>query len=105
MFRAGARAWPAVAGLLILGVAWFAFAARVPPSTPEITSLAVLPISNAGADGDDVEFLAQGITESVIRRLSRLSKLRVIARDSVYRYAGQDVTARQVVAISVWRPF
>ncbi len=55
-----------------------------------IESIAVLPLASAAGD-DDAEFLADGITEALIMRLSRLSGLRVIARTSVFRYKGADV--------------
>jgi TolB-like protein/Tfp pilus assembly protein PilF len=55
-----------------------------------IDSIAVLPLSSAAGD-DDAEFLADGITEALIMRLSRLSGLRVIARTSAFRYKGPGV--------------
>jgi serine/threonine-protein kinase len=55
-----------------------------------IDSIAVLPLASAAGD-DDAEFLADGITEALIMRLSRLSGLRVIARTSAFRYKGPDV--------------
>ena len=55
-----------------------------------IDSIAVLPLASAAGDAD-AEFLADGITEALIMRLSRLSNLRVIARTSAFRYKGPDV--------------
>ena len=55
-----------------------------------IDSIAVLPLASASGDAD-AEFLADGITEALIMRLSRLSGLRVIARTSAFRYKGPDV--------------
>ncbi|HEX4439415.1 MAG TPA: protein kinase [Thermoanaerobaculia bacterium] len=55
-----------------------------------IDSIAVLPLASAAGD-DDAEFLADGITEALIMRLSRLSGLRVIARTSAFRYKGPGV--------------
>ena len=55
-----------------------------------IESLAVLPLANAGGDAE-AEYLSDGITETIISRLSRLSGLRVMSRSSVFRYKGKDV--------------
>jgi serine/threonine-protein kinase len=54
-----------------------------------IQSLAVLPFVTASQDPDTV-FLAEGIPESLIRNLSRLSQLRVMAWSTVARYRGKE---------------
>ncbi len=56
-----------------------------------IDSVAVLPLVN-GTQNAELDYLADGITEGVINHLSRLSRLRVMARSSVFRYrqAQQD---------------
>ena len=54
-----------------------------------IDSLAVLPFANERAD-PETEYLSDGITESLINRLSRLPNVRVISRASVFRYKGKD---------------
>jgi TolB-like protein/Tfp pilus assembly protein PilF len=48
----------------------------------KIASLAVLPLKNLSADSTQ-EYLADGITEALIGRLSRIHDLRVISRTSV----------------------
>jgi len=50
-------------------------------------SLAVLPFTNAGAD-PSIEYLVNGITESIINSLSQLGGLRVVPRSLVFRYQG-----------------
>ena len=56
---------------------------------PTIDSIAVLPFVNA--DGDpNVEYLSDGITESLIESISQLPKVSVIARSSVFRYKGRE---------------
>jgi serine/threonine protein kinase len=60
-----------------------------------IDSLAVLPLLNASAD-PEMEYLSDGITESIINALSQLPKLRVMARSIVFRYKGLDVDPQQV---------
>jgi DNA-binding winged helix-turn-helix (wHTH) protein/TolB-like protein len=62
-----------------------------------ITSLAVLPIVNE-TDDPDVEFFSDGITESLINILSRISKLHLVARSVVFSYKGQVIEPRKVGA-------
>jgi serine/threonine protein kinase len=58
--------------------------------------LAVLPFVNGSAD-PNAEYLSDGITESLINSLSRLPNLKVMSRDSAFRYKGKD-TGAQIVA-------
>jgi serine/threonine protein kinase/Tfp pilus assembly protein PilF len=60
-----------------------------------IDSLAVLPLLNASAD-PEMEYLSDGITESIINALAQLPKLRVMARSIVFRYKGQEVDPQRV---------
>jgi TolB-like protein/lipoprotein NlpI len=60
-----------------------------------IDSLAVLPFANASAD-TNAEYLSDGITESIINRLSQLPRLRVMARNAVFRYKGREVNPQEV---------
>jgi TolB-like protein/Tfp pilus assembly protein PilF len=54
-----------------------------------IDSLAVLPFLNEGAD-PATPYLADGITDSLIRRLGLLRHLKVMSRNSVFRYSSQQ---------------
>jgi serine/threonine-protein kinase len=54
-----------------------------------VDSVAILPLENDGAD-PNAEYLSDGITESIIDNLSQLSKLRVMARSTVFRYKGRQ---------------
>ncbi len=60
-------------------------AARRPRSRGK--SLGVLPFVNAGAD-PTIEYLTDGITESIINSVSQLAGLRVVPRSLVFRYKG-----------------
>src|SRR4030095_814949 len=60
-----------------------------------IDSIAILPLINDSAD-PNAEYLSDGITESIINTLSRLPKLRVMARSTVFRYKGKEVDPQQV---------
>jgi eukaryotic-like serine/threonine-protein kinase len=60
-----------------------------------IDSLAVLPFVNASAD-PNAEYFSDGITESLINSLSQLPHLKVMSRDSAFRYKGKDADAETV---------
>jgi DNA-binding winged helix-turn-helix (wHTH) protein/tetratricopeptide (TPR) repeat protein len=60
-----------------------------------IDSLAVLPMQNVRQD-QSVEYLSEGITESVINILSRIPKLRVVACSMIFRFKGKDVNPQEV---------
>ena len=55
----------------------------------EPRSLAVIPFHNGGND-PDAEYLCDGITETIINKLSGLNGVRVVARNTVFRYRGTD---------------
>ncbi len=57
--------------------------------------IAVLPFENVGADPKN-EYFADGITEDLITDLSKLSGLRVIARNSTLAYKGSSKNEKTV---------
>ncbi len=63
--------------------------------TRTIHSLAVLPFVNTSGDAQ-MDYLGDGITESLILALSRLPQLRVTAQSSVFRYKGQTDRALDI---------
>lgn len=60
-----------------------------------IDSIAVLPLHNISNDPNS-EYLAEGITETIINKLSRVSKLRVLARSTVFRFKGKEVDPQEI---------
>jgi len=60
-----------------------------------ISSVAVLPFSNINADSD-TEYLSDGITDSIIDRLSHLPNLKVMSHSAVFRYKGKETDAPAV---------
>jgi eukaryotic-like serine/threonine-protein kinase len=58
-----------------------------------IGSLAVLPFANASGD-PQMEYLSDGLTESIILSLSQLPQLRVMSRSAVFRYKGRSDEAQ-----------
>jgi TolB-like protein/Tfp pilus assembly protein PilF len=74
-------------------------------------SIAVLPFANLGADRSQ-DYFADGVTEDIITDLSRFRELRVVARDSCFRFRtpgadlqriGRELGADYVVTGSIRR--
>lgn len=85
----------AVLVLLIAASAFFAFRYFSNVSQAKINSLAVLPFVNETGEADN-EYLSDGLTESVIYRLSQSPDLKVLSRNSVFRYKGKDTDAKVI---------
>jgi eukaryotic-like serine/threonine-protein kinase len=91
--------------ILILGAsAFFIFhSLRTHPAAVEFVSnpavleksVAVLPFDNQNRD-PDIDYLSDGITESIIHSLSQLSQLKVMARSTVFQYKGKEIDPRKV---------
>src|SRR5688500_3049373 len=60
-----------------------------------IESIAVLPFINE-SDNAEMEYLSDGMTESLINSLSQLPKLNVKARSSVFRYKGKEIEPQKI---------
>jgi DNA-binding winged helix-turn-helix (wHTH) protein/tetratricopeptide (TPR) repeat protein len=60
-----------------------------------IDSLAVLPTGTLEKD-PNVEYLSDGITESIIDLLSRIPNLRVLARSTVFRFKDKQIDPQEV---------
>jgi TolB-like protein/DNA-binding winged helix-turn-helix (wHTH) protein/Flp pilus assembly protein TadD len=65
---------------------------------PTIKSLAVLPLQNLSGDASQ-EYLADGITEGLIGRLSGIHNLRVISRTSVMRLKDTHLSVPEIAKI------
>ena len=61
-------------------------------SGKQIDSIAVMPFVNASGN-PDMEYLSDGLTESLITSLARVPDLSVKARNTVFRYKGQNPRA------------
>ena len=66
-------------------------------STSEISSIAVLPFVNESGNSE-IEYLTDGMTDTLINNLSKIPKLSVKARSSVFRYKGKDVEPQKVAS-------
>ncbi len=63
--------------------------------TKQIESIAVMPFVNESGNAD-VEYLSDGMTETLIRSLSQLANLQVKPRSSVFRYKGKETDAKTI---------
>jgi eukaryotic-like serine/threonine-protein kinase len=80
-----------LAVVALAAVAYFSW----PRSNQTIDSIAVLPFANASAD-PSMEYLSDGITESIIDRLSGLPNIKVISRTSAFRYKKRDIDPQKI---------
>ncbi len=80
---------------LVVSTAGFFAYRYFTPNSKQIESIAVLPFENASGNAD-LDYLSDGVSESVIDRLSQLPQLKVIARSSSFRYRGQDLNLQEI---------
>jgi eukaryotic-like serine/threonine-protein kinase len=60
-----------------------------------VDSIAVLPFENAAAD-PEMEYLGDGIAETILNNLSQLEKIRVVPRTTVFRFKGRATNPARV---------
>jgi class 3 adenylate cyclase/TolB-like protein/Tfp pilus assembly protein PilF len=85
---------------LALGLA-FALAAqfrhgRGESDALDLARVAVIPLRDQSASGEDGEFLADGLTEEIISSLSRVSGIRVLARSTMMQFKSKNKTAGEI---------
>ena len=87
----------AVIVVALLSIAgYFGFVSRGNRNT-QINSIAVMPFENRGGNSDS-EYLSDGLTESLIYRLSQLPNLKVSPTSSVLRYKGKEIDPQKIAA-------
>jgi TolB-like protein/tetratricopeptide (TPR) repeat protein len=86
----------AIAVALVTAV-WWLNRSRDQPTTsrPAIHSVAVLPLKNLSAEPGQ-EYLADGMTDELIGRLSNIHDLRVISRTSVMRFKDTQLSLPEI---------
>jgi TolB-like protein/DNA-binding winged helix-turn-helix (wHTH) protein/Tfp pilus assembly protein PilF len=94
------RLWLVAAGALLLlaviGVAGHYRTGTSPaPAAPVIRSLAVLPLQNLSGDPSQ-EYFADGMTEELIGKLSKIHGLRVISRTSAMHFKNTQLSVPEI---------
>ncbi len=80
-----------VVALLALGGYWFYGG----DSSKQIGSIAVMPFVNESGD-KELEYLADGMTESLISSLTEIPNLSVKARSTVFYYKGKEKSVKEI---------
>jgi len=83
----------AVAILAVGGFLWYANSPFV--RAKQIDSIAVMPFVNESGN-PEMDYLSDGITESLINSLSKVPNIAVKARSSVFHYKGKQVSPQQL---------
>jgi TolB-like protein/Flp pilus assembly protein TadD len=66
-----------------------------PSTLPAKPSIAVLPFDNMSGDPEQ-EFFTDGLAEDIITALSKIERMRVIARNSTFAYKGKALDLRRI---------
>ncbi len=86
----------AIIGIVLLSIisaiAYFGFFAK---SNNQIESIAVMPFINESKN-EDVEYLSDGMTETLINSLSQIPNLSVKARSTVFYYKGKGISPQKI---------
>jgi TolB-like protein/Tfp pilus assembly protein PilF len=84
-----------IAAVLILVGGFFGYRYFASANSKQIESIAVMPFVNESGNAD-IEYLSDGMTETLISSLSQLPNLNVKARSSVFRYKGKETDAKTI---------
>ncbi len=85
----------ALIALVVVGFAFAGYFYFSRKNNVTIQSIAVMPFVNASGNAD-LDYLSDGMTETLIRSLSQLPNLNVKARSSVFRYKGRESDAKTI---------
>lgn len=80
---------------LVSSGVYFGFIAQ--RGSARIDSIAVLPFENLTGN-PDLAYVSDGLSESLIDRLSQLPQLKVISRNSSFKFRGSDIDLRDAAA-------
>lgn len=78
-----------VVPIAILGITGYISYRHARDSEVAIDSIAVLPFENQNRD-PNIDYLSDGVTESIMNNLAQLPNLRVSPRSTVFRYKGKE---------------
>jgi serine/threonine-protein kinase len=88
------RAAAAVLGTSVAAIGGWQLLQRF-TTGPRIESVAILPFVNVTA-AQDVEYVSDGLTESLINNLGQISDLRVMSRSAVFPYKGSGQNPQSI---------
>jgi eukaryotic-like serine/threonine-protein kinase len=88
---------PVIAAIVLVVSVGAAYLYFIRSGVRTIDSIAVLPFINASGNSE-LEYLSDGMTDSLINSLSQLPNLSVKARSSVFHYKGTDVDPQKLAA-------
>ncbi len=74
---------------------WFYANHSASTDAKQINSIAILPFENGSGDAN-LDYLSDGLSESLIDKLSQLPQLKVIARSSSFKYRGANIDVQDV---------
>jgi TolB-like protein/lipoprotein NlpI len=80
---------------VLAAVGYFAFASKRAVGSSKINSIAVMPFVN-GSGNTEVEYLSDGLTDSLIFRFSQLPNVKVSPTSSVMRFKGSAKSVADV---------
>ena len=89
------KVWLFVSGFVVALLLAVTIAMTRGHATPQIRSVAVLPLRNLSGDATQ-DYLADGMTEALISRLSRIHDLRVISRTSVMTFKDTKLSLPEI---------
>src|SRR6266542_4164241 len=81
--------------LMVVGISVAGYSYFSRNHTATIQSIAVMPFVNESGN-QDLDYLSDGMTESLITSLSQLPNLNVKARSTVFRYKGKATDAKMI---------
>lgn len=84
-----------VALIVIAGIAALGFYLRGLNAESTVSSLAVMPFVNESKD-QEIEYLTDGMTETLIKSLSQLPNLAVKSRSTVFYYKGKETSPKKI---------
>ncbi len=82
-----------IAAVLVLVGGFFGYKYFAP--TKQIESIAVMPFVNESGNAD-VEYLSDGMTETLIKSLSQVPNLAVKSRSTVFYYKGKETSPKKI---------
>ena len=85
-----------IVGIALISAVWFVRKWRTAtPATTSIKSIAVLPMVNISGDQSQ-DYFAEGMTETLIAGLAKVTALRVTSRTSVMQFKGSQKPLKEV---------